>query len=327
MERIHPNLSLAAACAMTALSFGISGCRSSSSGIAGSPFMSPDRVPPPSTRALQPGQAAPYYQGDPLPAMQSAASPAPPAIAASPTEVDARTPSGRTLTWTQPGSQTQPAMPAPPQAAPMQAQPMLAANSAQPPQAQLQPQPQAQPQPQPQQIAMPGEGAVSVPTDADPLRFPLPAPQPAETAAPIAFAPLPARQQPAQPVAAPQLQQPSNVQLASYTAPIPSAPPLTTNIAAASQPAQANSPWRSPQIAQATAASPGAPQPIALQQYGAPPTPLPAPPTIPQNTVAATLRAVDSPPQPGDPIPRVRMPGYVASTVSADGFRPRTSMQ
>jgi hypothetical protein len=43
--------------------------------------------------------------------------------------------------------------------------------------------------------------------------------------------------------------------------------------------------------------------------------------------MAATLRAVESPAQPGDPIPRVRMPGYVASQVSADGFRPRTSMQ
>ena len=43
--------------------------------------------------------------------------------------------------------------------------------------------------------------------------------------------------------------------------------------------------------------------------------------------MAATLRAVESPAQPGDPMPRVRMPGYVASQASADGFRPRTSMQ
>jgi hypothetical protein len=64
-----------------------------------------------------------------------------------------------------------------------------------------------------------------------------------------------------------------------------------------------------------------------MQQYGVAPIALPAPPTIPPNTVAATLRAVDSPPQPGDPMPRVRMPGYVASQASADGFRPRTSMQ
>jgi hypothetical protein len=123
------------------------------------------------------------------------------------------------------------------------------------------------------------------------------------------------------------LQQPSNVQLASYSVPIPSAPPLGTSIPLASQPTQANSPWRSPQIAPATAPSPSAPQPVAMQPYGAPPSALPAPPTVPQNTVAATLRAVDSPPQPGDPMPRVRMPGYVASSASADGFRPRTSMQ
>src|SRR6188472_3509792 len=102
MERVHPNVSYAATCAMIALA--LSGCRSSSSGIAGSPFMSPDRVPPPNTRAILPGQAQPYYQGDPLPAMQSATTGPAPAIAALPSEVETRTESGRTLAWTQPGT-------------------------------------------------------------------------------------------------------------------------------------------------------------------------------------------------------------------------------
>jgi hypothetical protein len=39
------------------------------------PFLTPDRVPPPSTQALAPGMAAPYYQGDPLPGAQPAAAP------------------------------------------------------------------------------------------------------------------------------------------------------------------------------------------------------------------------------------------------------------
>lgn len=36
------------------------------------PFVAPDRVPPPTTRALVPGTAQPYYPGDPVPVLQSA---------------------------------------------------------------------------------------------------------------------------------------------------------------------------------------------------------------------------------------------------------------
>src|SRR3979409_1946404 len=131
MERLHPNVSFAATCAMIALA--LSGCRSSSSGIAGSPFMSPDRVPPPNTRALLPGQAQPYYQGDPLPALQSAANSPATAIAALPNDADARSASGRTLAWAQPGAAAP--SPAPTSFAP--ATPVAAA-----------------PQPQPQSIAV-----------------------------------------------------------------------------------------------------------------------------------------------------------------------------
>ncbi len=42
------------------------GCRSQSAPIS-NPFLSPDRVPPPATRALLPGTAQPYYPGDPAP--------------------------------------------------------------------------------------------------------------------------------------------------------------------------------------------------------------------------------------------------------------------
>jgi hypothetical protein len=299
MERIHPKLSYAATCAMIALALG--GCRSSSTGMAGSPFMSPDRVPPPNTRALLPGQAQPYYQGDPLPALQSAAGSPATAIAALPNDAEARSASGRTLAWAQPGAAApSPAPTSVPPAAPIS-------------------------QPESQAIAA-SEASVAVPNDGDPLRFPLPAPKPPETAAQIASAaPAPTQSQPVQPLA---VQTPPNVVQTTYNAPIPSAQPLPVSSPTLNAPQQqVASPWRSPQVAQAATAPAYAPQPFAVQPSGAAPLAVPAPPAIPANTMAATLRPVDSPPQPGDPMPRVRMPAYEASQASADGFRPRTSMQ
>lgn len=60
------------------------GCRGQSTAMT-NPFMAPDRVPPPSTRAIAPGTAQPYYPGDPLPAMQGAVPPGAPPIAAAQT--------------------------------------------------------------------------------------------------------------------------------------------------------------------------------------------------------------------------------------------------
>jgi hypothetical protein len=49
---------------------------------------------------------------------------------------------------------------------------------------------------------------------------------------------------------------------------------------------------------------------------------------MPAYPMAVTLRAVPAPPQPGAPMPRVRIPGYeVQQTAMADGFRPRSSMR
>ncbi len=42
------------------------GCQGNNSALR-NPFMSPDRVPPPATRAILPGTAQPYYQGGPIP--------------------------------------------------------------------------------------------------------------------------------------------------------------------------------------------------------------------------------------------------------------------
>ena len=57
--------------AMALLAIAICGCRTQSSAMS-NPFLAPDRVPPPSTRAIAPGTAQPYYPGDPLPAIQGA---------------------------------------------------------------------------------------------------------------------------------------------------------------------------------------------------------------------------------------------------------------
>src|SRR4051812_44244522 len=96
MKLVHPNFSLMAIGAIAALLACANGCRSTSGGNA---FMGPDRVPPPNTRALLPGQAQPYYRGDPMPAMQSATAPANNAAVVGLIEGDARSSTGRTLTW------------------------------------------------------------------------------------------------------------------------------------------------------------------------------------------------------------------------------------
>jgi hypothetical protein len=71
MKAAHPNQIRAALFAAVVYCIALGGCRSQP-GMAVNPFLSPDRVPPPATRTLLPGQAQPYYPGDPLPVMQSA---------------------------------------------------------------------------------------------------------------------------------------------------------------------------------------------------------------------------------------------------------------
>lgn len=50
------------------------GCKNQSTPLT-NPFLTPDRVPPPSTRVLTPGTAQPYYPGDPLPGTAQATVP------------------------------------------------------------------------------------------------------------------------------------------------------------------------------------------------------------------------------------------------------------
>lgn len=51
------------------------GCRGNSTPLT-NPFLTPDRVPPPTTQTLAPGMAAPYYQGEPMPTAAPLAAPA-----------------------------------------------------------------------------------------------------------------------------------------------------------------------------------------------------------------------------------------------------------
>ena len=71
------------------------GCKNNASPIT-NPFLTPDRVPPPSTGTLAPGTAQPYYQGGPLPGTAVAApmGAAPPVTAYPPTTAPLNAPPG-----------------------------------------------------------------------------------------------------------------------------------------------------------------------------------------------------------------------------------------
>lgn len=84
------------------------GCRSQAAPIT-NPFLTPDRVPPPATRALQPGTAQPYYPGDPVPGATKVVPPAgayPPPPATYP---PASTPPPQSSPVAPPGGWSQPA--------------------------------------------------------------------------------------------------------------------------------------------------------------------------------------------------------------------------
>lgn len=327
MNGFHPNAKRAAVCALGALVV-VGGCRSSSS-VATNPFMGPDRVTPPSTRMLAPGQAQPYYQGDPLPVMQSSTPPAPAGPLA--TDGTSRTESGKTLAWNVPAATT--------------ASPTVNMTQAVAPTAPRPASPWDRPASQPTSIAAASEPPVAVPTDVNDLRFDLPvaavptAPQTAAanlTNSSVAAAP------PANASIPPGTPAPAGVALASYNMPSPMTntgklTPITTTPALAPA-AAATSPWQKPQLGSASQPLGYAAQPSLTYPTGTPASVLSSQPiytqpqqpiALPTNTMAVDMRSVPSPaPQPGDPMPRVRIPGYeVPQTANADGFRPRTSMR
>jgi hypothetical protein len=121
---------------------------------------------------------------------------------------------------------------------------------------------------------------------------------------------------------------------ASYNAPATNglAPVGTTPVLSPTP--QPNSVWQTPQVGSTTApitgygqAPTGNPQP-----YTAPQSPgytyAQSPQALPTNPMAVELRSVPSPAQPGDPMPRIRVPGYDApETALNDNFHARTSMR
>jgi hypothetical protein len=177
------------------------------------------------------------------------------------------------------------------------------------------------------------EAPLAIPADSDALRFILPsttpAPIPTTAAAPI--------QPQIQSAALVQVQQPQPprqqpVVQASYTEPDMSR--SLTSLPAPTAASASNTLWQPPRIMQQRMAAVFAPQPINVA-----PT-LSAPPlyAAPQNqtlvsavsrSMSVEMRAVPSPPpSPGDPMPRIRLPGYVETAQSStDGFRPRSSMK
>lgn len=289
MKRIHPKVSLAAAMALAVL-VAIAGCSNQPGGVT-NPFLAPARVQPPATRVILPGQAQPYYPGDPLPVMHS--NTAPPTngdtlAASAPPEMPS---ADSRLSWTSPsGTPTPPIATTQPTSAP----------------------------PQPQQLASANEPTVAIPTDGDALRFALPAPVEPEPLAPVAAAPMPdpaATNQPIQFAAAPINQ---GVVPASYAEPVMKAP---ISFDAPQPPVP--SPWRSPpaQMMPLELPPPPVAQPMLAQSAAVPASSIPQ--LIAQNNMDVQLRAVASPP------PRIRLPGYttVPQTAINDGFRPRSSMR
>jgi hypothetical protein len=73
MIGIHPNLRFVSLAALSLALASAGGCSHNQTAGITNPFMPSDRVAPPSTRVIAPGTAQPYYPGDPLPVMQSAA--------------------------------------------------------------------------------------------------------------------------------------------------------------------------------------------------------------------------------------------------------------
>lgn len=212
MKRLHPITTQRAWVLTLSMTIYLVGCNNQQMA-ASNPFMSPDRVPPPATRTIAPGQAAPYYPGDPMPSAQ-AVPPGTPAVAQAPPI----TPIGTT-------------MPSPVAAQQIAAQPTAAAPTA------LAAMSPATATPQP--LAFSNERNVAIPTDNEQLRFAVPPPSQAMQPQPqqMAAQAMPTAATNPMPAAAPAPA--AQVVPAAFNQPVP-AP--TTN-------PDTNGPWRSPQIA------------------------------------------------------------------------------
>ncbi|MGD9636961.1 MAG: hypothetical protein AB7G28_23910 [Pirellulales bacterium] len=242
---------------------GLAGC-SSQQRTSANPFMSPDRVPPPATRTIAPGTAAPYYPGDPVPAAQAAA------------------PAGAMVAQA-------PQVPPPPQ--------VPATAVATPPASVRATNAPASTTSAPQPLAFSNERTVTIPTDNQDLRFAVPLPPATQPPAAAPMAAQTAAAAPAQQVIPASYTQQAPIQptAAQQVATQPSAAAAPLPVSSAAE--NSNGPWRSPQI---PGTSSGVMQAQYIQQPQAQPTVLAAQPMQTQPVPAAPqmpvqLRAVPSP--------------------------------
>jgi hypothetical protein len=295
MNGTHPQSTRAAAALLWTSLICAAGCQTHPTAVT-NPFAAPDRVPPPATRTLLPGQAVPYYQGDPLPAMQSATTPRPAATAnANPTMNN----------WTAPRAATTAATNVSTVAG---ASPTRRAD-----------------------VVFSGESSVRIPSDNEPLRATPPRPAPKVATAPAQSPPasLVSSTQPAQAVTLASFNQPasnsamSEPQLSTLSA----TPPTPSNMWRSPGIArQNNSP--SANVTSLT----GPVVPAASPRFAAAPTQPgmvgnSAVPPQAASSMNVRLRAVPSPPPP--PVesagPRIRLPGYSAPqpiSANASGAEP-----
>ncbi len=274
------------------LAFCLVGCTNQQMS-ASNPFLGPDRVPPPATRTIAPGTAAPYYPGSPVPAAQIA--PAAPPIAQAPSPWQLQPPAAAPATMTT----------ASPAAAPPAVAPLVAAASP------------AQP------LAFSGEPTVAIPADNQGLRFALPSPpQVSQVASP------PIQPQPTSQLATMAAPAPASAAVpAAYQQPVayqPSVPVPTPT-----SDTDSSGPWRAPLVPKTTSL-PQSASPVMQAQYvqpqAAPPTMLvaqpqqiqPQPPAAPQmpvelrpTTAPQTAPAAAVPMAPTVPPPRMRFPSLL----------------
>ncbi len=300
MKGIHPNLRLVSLAALSLALTGAGGCSHNQTAGITNPFMAPDRVAPPSTRVIAPGTAQPYYPGDPLPVMQSAAP-----GAAAPT-VTAAAPVATPI-----------APPATPAAEPKQIvfsnEPSVAIPSDESPLRFELPAP-PEPEPTPIAAAAPTPATSSNPSSVAPASGVMPA---------VYNAPMNG----GQPVA-------NVVPAAALAEPVVSSPWRTPQIAGTTPPAVY------PPAMQSFGAPPTVPplvaQPTVMPGYVV----VPPMATAPTSIDVSLRAVPSPPPSPVESsTPRIRIPGYPAPPVtmspvpptapglSSDGFRPRSSMR
>lgn len=272
---------------------GLAGC-SNQQRTSANPFMAPDRVPPPATRTIAPGTAAPYYPGDPVPAAQAAA-PVGTMVAQVP-----QVPTSSVAT--------------PPASVPNANSPAASVPTA----------PSSTSQP----LAFSNERTVTVPTDSQDLRFAVPPPPAIQPPSATMSAPTAAGAAPNQQVI------PASYNQQMGTQPVATQPAAAAALLPASSPAEnKGGPWRSPQIpgtmsgvmqAQYVQPSTGQPTVLAAQSTQvqaattSPPMPVqlravPSPMTGPTMASGQTMTAPPWQPQPSPP-PRMRFPSWTDPT-------------